>query len=164
MECSSKVSSELRMHQSTAAVAFLPSLLERGVPIMMFVGAEDLICNYAGIERMMAGMEWSGAKGLGVSAVSHPVISTADSRDVIKNATVNEWYLNNTQVGEWTESRNLTYAKVGMPSPQLLRILTLPLGVWLLAYGRFRRASRCKRHDDAVHGRRVCPAAWFAGE
>jgi hypothetical protein len=29
-----------------------------------------------------------------------------------QNATASEWVFNGTQVGEWTVSRNLTYAKV----------------------------------------------------
>lgn len=28
---------------------------------------------------------------------------------------MNEWYLNGTQVGEWTSSRNMSYAKVSPP-------------------------------------------------
>jgi len=44
----------------------LPSILESGVPILMFVGAEDLICNYKGIERMIDHLSWSGDMGFGV--------------------------------------------------------------------------------------------------
>lgn len=35
----------------------------------MFAGAEDLICNYVGIENMVEAMEWNGAKGFGVSVI-----------------------------------------------------------------------------------------------
>jgi hypothetical protein len=34
---------------------------------MMFAGAEDLICNYKGIERMLGHMSWGGEVGMGVS-------------------------------------------------------------------------------------------------
>jgi carboxypeptidase C (cathepsin A) len=34
---------------------------------MMFAGAEDLICNYVGIERMIEALHWHGETGFGVS-------------------------------------------------------------------------------------------------
>lgn len=70
IECDSAVSSQLRLQQSYASVKFLPGILEKGVPILMFAGAEDLICNYKGIERMIGNMEWAGDKGFGVSGPS----------------------------------------------------------------------------------------------
>jgi carboxypeptidase D len=45
-------------------------ILEAGVPILMFAGAEDLICNYRGIERICEGLIWDGKKGMGVSLIS----------------------------------------------------------------------------------------------
>lgn len=52
------------------SAAVLPGILEAGVPILMFAGAEDLICNYKGIERIVSGLEWNGEKGFGVSSRS----------------------------------------------------------------------------------------------
>lgn len=49
------------------SAAVLPGILEAGVPILMFAGAEDLICNYKGIERIVNDLEWNGEKGFGVS-------------------------------------------------------------------------------------------------
>jgi carboxypeptidase D len=60
---------------------------------MLFVGDEDLICNYVGIERMVEAMTWNGAKGLG-------------------EVSADTWTVNGTIAGRWTESRNLTYARV----------------------------------------------------
>jgi len=62
------VSTQLRLQESFASVKYLPGILEKGVPILMFAGAEDLICNYKGIERMIENLEWAGVKGFGVSA------------------------------------------------------------------------------------------------
>ena len=51
---------------------------------------------------------------------------------------MNEWYLNDTQVGQWQTSRNLSYAKVSIPtfrSPQLKEISDLrfiPYGMLFL--------------------------------
>lgn len=69
VECDNNVNSQLYLHKTPASVGLLPSILEAGVPIMMFVGAEDLICNYKGIEMMIDRIEWSGEKGFGVSLV-----------------------------------------------------------------------------------------------
>lgn len=92
-ECSSRVSSQLRNHKSPASVRLLPGILEAGVRVLMFAGAEDLICNYVGIERMIDALEWNGQKGFG-------------------NATMEKWSLNGTDVGEWTDARNMSYVKV----------------------------------------------------
>ncbi|AAW43480.1 KEX1 protein precursor, putative [Cryptococcus deneoformans JEC21] len=93
VECNNKVSYELNLKKSHMSAALLPSILEAGVPILMFAGAEDLICNYKGIERIVNGLEWDGEKGFG-------------------NATSQEWYFNGTQVGTWQTSRGLSYAKI----------------------------------------------------
>jgi len=63
VECDGKVSAELHMKNSPAAVALLPHILDSGVKIMMFAGEEDLICNYKGIERSIANLNWGGATG-----------------------------------------------------------------------------------------------------
>ena len=41
-------------------------MLEK-IPVMLFVGDQDLICNYVGIESMIQAMTWNGETGLGVS-------------------------------------------------------------------------------------------------
>ncbi|WWD20051.1 hypothetical protein CI109_104524 [Kwoniella shandongensis] len=93
VECDNKVSSELHLKHSPASVGLIPGILEAGVPVLMFAGAEDLICNYKGIERIIEHLSWGGETGLG-------------------NATMNEWYLNDTQVGTWQSSRGMSYAKI----------------------------------------------------
>jgi carboxypeptidase D len=93
VECDGRVSSELHLHSSTAAVDLIPGILAAGVQVMMFAGAEDLICNYKGIERMLDHMHWGGVTGMG-------------------NSTREGWSLNGTKVGEWQEARNMTYVKV----------------------------------------------------
>jgi carboxypeptidase D len=92
-ECSGRVASELHNRRSPAAVHLIPGILEAGIKVLMFAGAEDLICNNVGIENMIDAMTWSGATGWG-------------------NATALPWSVNGTRAGEWTEVRNLTYAKV----------------------------------------------------
>lgn len=67
VECDGGVSSQLTMYNSPASSGLLPEILEAGVPILMFAGAEDLICNYKGIENICDGLIWDGKKGMGVS-------------------------------------------------------------------------------------------------
>jgi carboxypeptidase D len=70
VECDNRVSSELHLRSSPAAVHLIPGILEKGVKVLMFAGAEDLICNYKGLEMMMDGMSWSGELGFMVSLVT----------------------------------------------------------------------------------------------
>ena len=65
VECDGRVGSELHMRNSPAAVALIPHILDSGIKVMMFAGEEDLICNYKGIERSIANLQWGGATGFG---------------------------------------------------------------------------------------------------
>lgn len=49
-----------------SAIGILPKVLEK-IPVLLFVGDQDYICNYVGMEAMMQAMTWNGEKGLGVS-------------------------------------------------------------------------------------------------
>jgi carboxypeptidase D len=43
------------------------------IPTLLFVGDQDLICNYIGIENMIKALSWNGETGLGVClCVSFP--------------------------------------------------------------------------------------------
>ncbi|KAK4049619.1 Cell death protease [Microbotryomycetes sp. JL221] len=91
-ECNGQVGSNFWVVKSKPAVHLLPDLLKR-IPILMFAGDQDLICNHVGIERMIDNLEWNGQKGFG-------------------NATEQDWFVNGEQAGTWTSARNLTYVKV----------------------------------------------------
>jgi carboxypeptidase D len=43
----------------------LPNILAK-IPVLIFAGDQDWICNYVGLEAMIKEMTWNGAKGLGV--------------------------------------------------------------------------------------------------
>ncbi|ORX38007.1 putative KEX1 protein precursor [Kockovaella imperatae] len=92
-ECSGRVGAELRLRTSTASVVYLPTILEAGVEVLIFAGADDLICNYKGQEEMIQNMRWKGVDGWG-------------------NSTFMDWSMNGTKVGQWVNTRNLTYAKI----------------------------------------------------
>lgn len=65
-ECRGKIHTNFATAHSNASITVLPRVLAR-IPVMLFAGDQDLICNYMGIERLIQTMEWNGATGLGVS-------------------------------------------------------------------------------------------------
>ena len=66
VECRSRVHTEFSVRTSNSSVTVLPRVLEK-IPVMLFVGDQDLICNYVGVESMIQAMHWNGETGLGVS-------------------------------------------------------------------------------------------------
>ncbi|GAA5981126.1 hypothetical protein JCM11641_003121 [Rhodosporidiobolus odoratus] len=96
LECDGQVGAQFYTPTSTPAVHLLPALLEK-VPILMFAGAEDLICNYVGIERMLDKLTWSGITGFG-------------------NSTEDDWVVNGKRAGTWISARNMTYVKINEAS------------------------------------------------
>jgi carboxypeptidase D len=65
-ECSGLVGSAMHNHRSESSVQFLPGLAEK-IPIMLFAGDQDVICNYVGQERLLEKLTWNGKTGMGVS-------------------------------------------------------------------------------------------------
>ncbi|KAG8900039.1 Cell death protease [Tulasnella sp. 403] len=91
-ECQGQVFSSFNAKKSASSVTLLPSILEK-IPVMLFAGDQDYICNYMGIENIISGLDWNSGTGLGDS----PVLP---------------WKVNGTDAGTWVTSRNLTYVKV----------------------------------------------------
>jgi len=73
-------------------VALMPKILEK-LPILLFAGDQDLICNYVGIEALISALKWNGGTGLG-------------------KVQTQSWNVNGAPAGTWVTSRNLTYVKV----------------------------------------------------
>ncbi|GAA5899241.1 S10 family peptidase [Sporobolomyces salmoneus] len=92
-ECNGQVGSQFYTPLSAPSVRLLPELLTR-LKILMFAGAEDLICNHVGIEKMIDDLEWNGELGFG------------------NETAVDDWYVNGKRAGTWTSARNMTYVKI----------------------------------------------------
>lgn len=107
VECTGRVQQELRNRNSPSSITLLPSVIER-VPVMLFAGDQDFICNYVGIESLIQNMEWAGNKGLG-------------------KVETKSWSVDGSPAGTWVTSRNLTYVKVRHQS-----FFKLTLIGWLL--------------------------------
>lgn len=74
VECKGSV--HLAFHETNlpASVAVLPKVLEK-IPVLIFAGDQDIICNYIGLENMIQSLTWNGGTGLGVS-VSGIIVMT----------------------------------------------------------------------------------------
>ncbi|KAK7033536.1 Cell death protease [Paramarasmius palmivorus] len=92
VECRGRIHQELHESQSNSSVTLLPKILEK-IPVLIFAGDQDLICNYVGLEAMIANLKWNGETGLG-------------------KVQTQSWSVNATPAGTWVASRNLTYAKI----------------------------------------------------
>lgn len=93
-ECNGAVSANFRAQTSVPSVKFLPDLLKE-IDILLFSGAEDLICNHLGTEALISNMEWNGAKGFEVSPGNW--------------APRQDWTFEGEAAGFWQSARNLTY-------------------------------------------------------
>ncbi|KZO97969.1 alpha/beta-hydrolase [Calocera viscosa TUFC12733] len=96
VECNGRVSQQLTLMNSPSSITLFPHILEQ-IPIMLFAGDQDFICNHVGQERMVEALNWNGAKGLG-------------------DAETYDWDVNGTYAGTWVTARNLTYVKIAQAS------------------------------------------------
>ncbi|KAF9444794.1 serine carboxypeptidase [Macrolepiota fuliginosa MF-IS2] len=78
------------LHPTTDYVA---ALLERGVRVLIYVGAYDWICNFVGNERWTLGMDWSGKEEFGATKKR-------------------EWLVDGKRAGVTRSARGLTYATI----------------------------------------------------
>ena len=124
------------MRRSNSSVTVLPRVLER-VPVLIFAGDQDLICNYVGLENMIQGLTWNGATGLGVRLerfsfdVEYTLTPPVDGR----NADLDRG---------WKVGRHLG----------LRAQLDICQDLQRLPYGWLRRSSRIARHALALHRRK----------
>ncbi|KAG6850190.1 hypothetical protein H0H93_016618 [Arthromyces matolae] len=92
IECRGGVHQAFHEKSENASITVIPQVLSK-IPVLIFAGDQDLICNYVGLEAMIKDMTWNGATGLGT-------------------VQTQSWSVNATPAGTWVTSRNLTYAKI----------------------------------------------------
>lgn len=95
-ECDGNVGQGLNHQKSRASVELLPGILDR-IPILLFSGDQDFICNHLGTEDMIHNMYWQNATGF--EDPSHP--GSWIPRQ--------SWIFEGDHVGYYQEARNLTY-------------------------------------------------------
>jgi carboxypeptidase D len=92
-ECGYRVHNSFTAQNSTASVFLLPDILEE-IPVMLFNGDKDYICNHLGNEMLIRSLQWNGQQGFS------------------KDNTASKWLFNGEEIGEVTEERNLTYVRI----------------------------------------------------
>lgn len=90
-ECDGQVSSAFSARNSRPSSLLLPGLLE-DIPIVLFAGDKDFICNHIGIETVIANLQWNGATGM-------------------EQSETLEWTVQGEAAGQWQTARNLTYVR-----------------------------------------------------
>jgi len=95
MECNGAVGSEFNARTSVPSVKLLPDLLKQ-VPIILFSGDQDLICNHLGTEELINNLEFNGGKGFQENGVTAPR---------------HDWVFEGEPAGIYQSARNLTYVK-----------------------------------------------------
>ncbi|CCX04846.1 pheromone-processing carboxypeptidase KEX1 [Pyronema domesticum] len=93
-ECSGAVSSSFKAYKSAPSVTLLPHILET-IPVVLFSGDQDLICNHIGTEDLINNLSWNGGKGFELSAGQW--------------APREEWSFEGQPAGIYQTARNLTY-------------------------------------------------------
>jgi len=93
-ECDGSVGAQFRATKSRPSVELLPDILKE-VPIVLFSGAEDLICSHLGTESLIGNMAWNGGRGFELAPGTW-----APRRD---------WTFEGEAAGFWQSARNLTY-------------------------------------------------------
>jgi carboxypeptidase D len=66
------------------------------MPIILFSGDKDLICNHIGTENLISNMSWNGGFGMEVSGETAPI---------------REWTMDGEPAGQYQEARDLIYWK-----------------------------------------------------
>ena len=95
-ECSGAVSGAFRARNSPPAITLLPSLLEH-VPILLYSGDKDLICNHLGTEELIHRMTWLNGTGF------------EDPPGSGSWAPRQPWTFDGEPAGFYQTARNLTY-------------------------------------------------------
>ena len=111
VECNGRIGSEMTNRGVSSSVTLLPSLLQK-VPIMLFAGDQDFICNYVGVENLIAALSWNGQQGLGVYIRYFPLHERVLTFENCQTVETKSWSVDGTPAGTWVESRNLSYVKV----------------------------------------------------
>lgn len=92
-ECNSQVHAAMTNRNSKPSVHLLPDLLAE-IPILLFNGDRDLICNHLGQELTMNNLEFNNGKGMETSpGVTAPKL---------------DWTFDGKLAGTYQEARNLT--------------------------------------------------------
>ncbi|KAJ2515569.1 Cell death protease [Coemansia sp. RSA 2049] len=92
-ECNNMPNTKLRSDTSPPAVSFMNAILDH-IPVLLFVGKDDYMCNHIGMEWSISNLTWAGSTGF-----------TGKSK-------VADWTIDGSVVGTVQSERGLTYALI----------------------------------------------------
>ncbi|OMJ25854.1 Pheromone-processing carboxypeptidase KEX1 [Smittium culicis] len=93
-KCNPAVLNNFKFENTIASVAHLPKLLEK-IPVLLFDGDKDIMCNTLSHTLMIEKMTWNGEKGY---------------KKANNITEYTGWSLDGKQVGSFNSERNLTHA------------------------------------------------------
>ncbi|KAL2328558.1 hypothetical protein Fmac_021985 [Flemingia macrophylla] len=79
VSCSTTVHYAMREDMIRNLEGGIPSLLEDGIKMLVYVGDKDLICNWLGNSRWIHAMEWSGQNAFGTSPTMKFVVDGTEA-------------------------------------------------------------------------------------
>ena len=91
-ECNGAVGAQFRALNSKPSSALFPDILKH-IPILLFSGSNDVICNSLSTTNFIDALEWNGKKGF-----------ESDAKQ--------EWSFEDQDVGHYRIARNLTYVEI----------------------------------------------------
>ncbi|KAI5784609.1 pheromone-processing carboxypeptidase KEX1 [Geopyxis carbonaria] len=94
VECAGAVTANFTARNSKPSIKLFPDILKE-VPILLFSGDQDLICNHIGTEELIHNLEWNGGKGFELSPGNW--------------APREDWKFEGEPAGIYQTARNLTY-------------------------------------------------------
>ncbi|PLW11484.1 hypothetical protein PCANC_03686 [Puccinia coronata f. sp. avenae] len=95
--CNDTVGVEMQVPKSAPSSTLLAGLLKK-LKVLIYVGDQDFMCNSLGLNRSLSGLEWNAQTGFGVDDHDLPILPQ-------------DYYVNGTKQGSWTEARGLTFVK-----------------------------------------------------
>ncbi|OMJ23820.1 Pheromone-processing carboxypeptidase KEX1 [Smittium culicis] len=114
-ECNSQVSRGLSDDQSEPSIIKLPDILAK-IPVNLFAGDMDIICNQLGHEYMISNLTWNGSKGFSlVNPLDNfpspsPLNKRLDLQVSKSKALYPSWSVNGRSSGSIHTERKLTYS------------------------------------------------------
>lgn len=108
-ECSGPVGAAFTAKSSASANTLIPGIIGAGVPVLMFNGDQDLICNHHGNTKLIQAMSWGGDE---VQLPGQPPSKSNKGFKEGEGEVEEPWYVKGEAVGTVQTGRNLTYIKV----------------------------------------------------
>ncbi|KAH9471981.1 hypothetical protein Pst134EA_002609 [Puccinia striiformis f. sp. tritici] len=116
--CNDTIGKEMWVPKSAPSSTLMTGLLKK-LKVIIYAGDQDYMCNSLGLNRSINDLEWNGQKGWGFKNNNNPINQDLDSKndkrkgsDLQQQAVLpQDYYVNGTKIGTWTEARGLSFVK-----------------------------------------------------